>query len=47
MDVYRAGKPMKRKRMNRRKDRKVFSRTAGATRKENIMSAPMRLGIRL
>lgn len=47
MDVYRAGKPGYRKKMRRGRDRKKFSRTANRTRKENISSSPMRLGIRL
>lgn len=47
MDVSKAGRPMRRKRMSRRKDRRSFSKTAGTTRRENISAAPMRLGIRL
>ena len=47
MDVYKAGQKGYRKRMKRRKDRRVFSRTSSSTRKENINPAPMRLGTRL
>lgn len=49
MDVGRASRlGMKRKvRSNRGRDRKVFSRTAGRTRSENVRRNPMRGGIRL
>lgn len=36
-----------RKRMNRGRDRRVFSRTGSRTRSENFNSNPMRGGIRL
>jgi len=45
MDVVRASRMgMSRKRMNRRKDRKVFARTASRVRPENVT---MRGGTRL
>jgi len=47
MDVYKASRGPRRKKMSRRKDRRKFSKTAGSTRRENIISSPMRLGIRL
>ena len=48
MDVVRAGRPSGRRRMSRRKDRRVFSKTASSHRRENMVpSWPMRLGIRL
>lgn len=37
----------KRRKMNRRKSKKLFSRTGGRTHVKNIRSAPMRGGIRL
>lgn len=37
----------RRKKMNRRKSRKLFSRTARRTHKKNLSVGPMRGGIRL
>lgn len=48
MDVYKAGHRRGGRRVNARKDRRKFSKYAGSTRRENMVSsAPMRLGIRL
>jgi len=48
MDVGRASRiGMSRKSRSGRRDKKVFSRTAGRTRRENVSSRPMRGGIRL
>lgn len=48
MDVVRAGRSGRmRKSMSRRRDRRKFSKTAGATRKENLAYRVMRGGIRL
>lgn len=47
MDVYKASRGPRRKKMRARKDKKAFSRTAIKVRRENIPSAPMRGGIRL
>jgi len=48
MDVGRASRlGLARKTRERRTDRKVYSRTSGRTRRENISSNPMRGGIRL
>lgn len=38
---------MKRHKMNRKKSKKYFSKTAGHTHGRNIRSSPMRGGIRL
>lgn len=48
MDVGKASRlGLYRKTRERKKDRKVFSRTAGRTRRENVSANPMRGGIRL
>ena len=50
MDVVKASHMgLHRKKREKKRDRKVFSRTAGRTRRENInvTSRPMRGGIRL
>lgn len=48
MDVFKARRQgMGRKRMKRRKDRRVFSKSASKVRRENVSSRPMRGGIRL
>lgn len=48
MDVFRATrKGLGRKRMNKRKDRKFFSRNASKMRRENFMGQTMRGGTRL
>ena len=48
MDVVKAGRRgLHRKRASKRKDKKVFSKTAGNSRKENMLGNPMRGGIRL
>lgn len=49
MDVGRAsrGPYSRRGRVSRRRDRKVFSRTARRSRSENMLFAPMRGGTRL
>lgn len=38
---------MKRRKMNRKKSRRLFSKTAGMTHKKNLGGNPMRGGIRL
>lgn len=38
---------MKRKKMNPRRDRKVFSRTASKVKKKNLRVVPMRGGFRI
>jgi len=47
MDVSRASRPKRRGRVSRRKSRRLFSRTAGNRRSENVIINPMRGGIRL
>jgi len=48
MDVGRASRQgMSRKSRKGSRDRKVFRKTAGKTRRENVSSNPMRGGIRL
>jgi len=48
MDVGRASRlGLYRKTRERRTDRKVFRKTAGRSRSENVTSNPMRGGIRL
>lgn len=48
MDVGRASRMGRgRKQMKRKRDRKVFSRTAQRQRGENMLSNPMRGGVRL
>lgn len=38
---------MKRSKMNKRKSKRLFSKTASKTHKKNVTPAPMRGGIRL
>lgn len=48
MDVGKASRiGLSRQKREGSRDRKVFTRTSGRTRKENVSSNPMRGGIRL
>lgn len=46
-DISKGGDTMARRKMPKRRDKKIFKRTAVATRKINLSPAAMRGGIRL